>query len=126
MNLKVKPKLSILLVDDDQGILGLLKESCLDLSFEVYLAGNGQEALDFLLKNKVDCIVTDIAMPIMNGISLIKLLREKGDSTPFFFITGYQDYPREELTLLKPSAIIFKPFDFEEAAILIKNHLMRL
>jgi len=126
MSLKVKPKLSVLLVDDDKGILDLLKESFLDLSFEVYLAMNGQEALDFLLKNKVDCIVTDIAMPLLNGPSLIKIIREKGINTPFFIITGYQDYPREELNLLKPSAIIFKPFDFEEAAILIKNHLMRL
>lgn len=116
----------ILLVDDDPNILELFKESLEDLSFVVQTAFNGAEALAFLTKNKVDCIVTDISMPLMDGVELIKALQNRQDFTPFFFITGYQDYPRSDLNALKPRAIIFKPFDFEEASILVKNHLMRI
>ena len=126
MVLKAKHFQSILIVDDDPQILELMKESLEDLSFRVYEASNGQEALNFLIKNPVDCIITDISMPIMNGTDFIKTLQARLDFTPFFFITGYTDYPREDLNLYKPRAIIFKPFDFEEAAMLIKNHLMRL
>lgn len=126
MSLKHKTNQSVLLVDDDPNILILLKESLEDLSFSVFTANNGVEALNFLIKNKVDCIVTDIAMPEMDGPQLIATLQRKMDFTPFFFITGYLDYPRENLNIYKPRAIIFKPFDFEEAAMLIKNHLMRI
>lgn len=126
MVLKVKQSQSILIVDDDPQILELMKESLEDLSFQVHLARDGLEALNFLAKNHVDCIVTDIAMPLMNGTEFIKKMQERLDFTPFFFITGYADYPREDLNIYKPRAIIFKPFDFEEAAMLIKNHLMRL
>ena len=126
MNLKDKMTHSVLLVDDDKDIIELLRQNLEDLSFRVYSAENGQVALDFLAKNKVDCVVTDISMPVIDGAEFIKRLQARGDFTPFFIITGYLDYPREDLNQYKPRAIIFKPFDFEEAAILIKNHLMRL
>lgn len=122
-----KPKIySVLLVDDDPDILELFKESLEDLSLTVYTALNGAQALDLLAKIKVDCLVTDIKMPVMDGLKLVTTLQAQNNFIPFFFITGYQDYPRENLNALKPRAIIFKPFDFEEASILIKNHLMRL
>ena len=105
----------------------LFKESLEDLSFEVLQATDGKEALLILEKNQVDCIVTDITMPNMTGPEFIKILQEERASvTPVFFITGYTDYPRNELNALKPRAIIFKPFDFEEAALLIKEHILRL
>ena len=117
---------SILLVDDDSRILELLKESFLDLSFKVFTAEGGREALDLLLREKVDCIVSDVSMPEMNGPEFIRELYARGEKIPFFYITGYRDYPRESLNEFKPRAIIFKPFDFEEAAMLVKNHLMRI
>ena len=126
MVLKVKVPHSVLVIDDDSQIIELLKESLEDLSLIVHSAKNGEEALNFLASNKVDCLVLDVFMPIMTGPELIKALRERDDQTPFFFITGYLEYPRDNLNPLKPRAIIFKPFDFEEAASLIKNHLMRL
>lgn len=126
MVLKEKQVQSILLVDDDMDILDLLRESLEELSFKVYTAQNGLEALNFLATNRVECIITDITMPIMDGTELIEKLREREDHTPFFFITGYLDFPREHLNKLKPQAIIFKPFDFEETALLVKNYVMRI
>jgi CheY-like chemotaxis protein len=126
MVLKVKAAQTILVVDDDADILELFKESLEDLSFQVRTAQDGVIALNFLTTNKVDFIITDIAMPNMSGLEFIHKLQERLDFTPFFFITGYHDYPREELNRYKPRAIIFKPFDIAEAAMLVKNHLMRL
>lgn len=126
MTLKVKPAPTILIVDDDPNILELLQESLEDLSFKVVKALNGKEALAVLRAQKVDCLVTDISMPEMDGPELIRTIQQEGSRLPFFFITAYQDYPKENLNQLKPRAIIFKPFDFEELALLVKNHMMRL
>ena len=126
MVLKVKAPQSVLLVDDDLDIIELFKESLEDLSFIVHIANDGAQALKFLSSNKVDCIITDIVMPVMTGPGLIQALQDRSDQTPFFYITGYLEYPREDLNKFKPRAIIFKPFDFEEAAMLVKNHLMRI
>ena len=126
MVLKIQTPQTILVIDDDPSIIELLKASLEDLSFVVYSAQDGQSALDFLSKNPVDCLIVDVLMPIMTGPELIAELKNRGDKTPFFFITGYLEYSRADLNLYKPRAIIFKPFDFEEAAMLVKNHLMRL
>lgn len=116
----------ILLVDDDKDILGLLKESFEDLSFEVIAVSNAQSAVEVLNMKKVDCLVTDISMPGMNGVELAAFYRKKhGAHAPLFFITAYMDYSREELNTFKPNAIMFKPFDFEEASMLVKNYFMR-
>jgi DNA-binding NtrC family response regulator len=123
MDLNQNNTKSILLVDDDPEMLELFTESLEALSFKVHTAANGLLALEFLSNNKVDCIVTDISMPGLSGTQFIHQLQEHLDFTPFFFITGYQDYPREKLNIYKPIAIIFKPFDFEEASVLISNYL---
>lgn len=126
MTLKERKTQTVLLVDDDSTIIELFKESLEDLSLIIHSANSAPEALLFLEKNKVNCIITDIAMAGMDGTEFISKLQARGDLTPFFFITGYLDYPREDLNNFKPRAIIFKPFDFEEAALLVKNHLMRI
>ena len=115
----------ILLVDDDLGLVELLKEGLEDLSFEVMTASNGLEALEVMKEGKIDCLVTDITMPGMNGVELVRNIREKNQHLPVFFITGYMDYPRDVLNAFHPQAVIFKPFDIEEAALLVKNYFLR-
>ena len=120
-----KGKNTILLVDDDPGLLEIFKESLEDLSFNVVTAQNGVEARKIISHTKFDCLITDISMPEMNGVELVTFLRGENTDIPVFFITGYLDYSREVLNTFKPRAIIFKPFDVEEAALLIKNHFLR-
>lgn len=125
MNSKKPSNFRVLVVDDDPAILELFHDSFLDLSIEVSTATSALEALEYDL-SKIDCVVTDIMMPEMNGVEFVTTLKAKGHNKIIFFITGYKDFSREELNKLEPQAIIFKPFDIEEATILIKNHLMRL
>lgn len=118
-------KKTILLVDDDKNILNLFKEGLEDLSFEVITVESGELAITILAEMRIHCIVTDITMPGMSGVELAKYVRSNFEKVPLFFITGYLDYSREELNKFKPEAIIFKPFDIEEAALLIKNYFLR-
>lgn len=114
---------TILLVDDEPDLLELLKEGLEDFNFIVFCALNGAEALEILKKHPIDCLITDIKMPVMSGIELVSIIRRNQPTLPVFFITAYQDLPKEVLASLQPKAIIFKPFDIEEAALLIKSEL---
>ncbi len=120
-----KEKTTILLVDDDPNLLEIFKEGLEDLSFKVITASNGVEARQIIDHSKIDCLITDITMPEMNGAELVTYLRGEDSELPVFFITGYMDYSREVLNSFRPKAVIFKPFDIEEAALLIKNHFLR-
>ena len=124
--MSLKNKIKVLVVDDDKDLLELFKECLEDLSIEVLTAGNGVEAKKILSSTSgIDGLVTDITMPEMNGAELVTYLRGEDNNIPVFFITGYQDYSREVLNSFKPKAVIFKPFDIEEASLLIKNHFLR-
>ena len=120
-----KDKIKIIIVHDDPGLLELLKEGLEDQFFQVLIADNGLAAKKILSTESVDCLVTDITMPEMNGAELVTYLRGEDSEIPVYFITGYQDYSREVLNSFKPRAVIFKPFDIEEVSSLIKNHLKK-
>ncbi len=110
-----KSKATILLVDDEseiRDIMGILVSS---LGCDFLEAGDGEEALEVLKKEHVDVIISDIMMPRMSGMTLLKILREEGNSDPFIFVTAY---PSKDTTVqaLRLGAFDFieKPFDAEE------------
>lgn len=86
---------NILIVEDEkfirQGIRVMIERSerCRGRIVE---CKNGQEALDILAKQSFDLILSDIKMPGMDGIELIKRLKEQNNHTPVVMITGYDDF----------------------------------
>lgn len=71
-------KFTLLLVDDHKMIRDGIKSHLAASNFEVVgEAENGQEGLDFLDQNKVDVVMTDILMPVMNGIEMTKAIKDK-------------------------------------------------
>lgn len=88
--------LKVMLVDDEPFILRGL-EVLIDWEAEgfslVKLAESGQEALDFLRENPVDLIFADIKMPVMDGLTLLKRIREEALSDALFvFLSGYNEF----------------------------------
>jgi len=79
----------ILCVDDEPAFLELTRSylSRSD-SYEIDLADSAEAALDRISSRKYDAIVSDYQMPVMDGLELLKLLREQGDDTPFIVFTG--------------------------------------
>jgi CheY-like chemotaxis protein len=81
------------------------------MGFEVVLAGNGGEALSLFLENSFDLVLTDLEMPIMDGLSLACHIKERSPSTPVILLTGTD---RETVWKKVKSApidsVIFKPF----------------
>ena len=66
---------SILAVDDSPSIRGLVSHVLVQAGFDVVLAEDGEEALEYARDNTVDLVLTDINMPKLDGITLIKNLR---------------------------------------------------
>ncbi len=101
-------QLSILVVDDDEGIRDLVGEHLEEMGLEVILAENGAEALAVLAKRETDLVITDYKMPMMNGLQLCQAIRDKNIKSMIIMMTAYGDY---ELT---KSAISTGIFDFIE------------
>jgi len=101
---------SIALVDDDRNILSSLSIALIAEGFVTRLYSDGQSALKALSDNPPDLVVCDIKMPNMDGIELLRRLREK-NSLPFIFLTSKTDELDEALGLaMGADDYIAKPF----------------
>ena len=87
--------LKMFIADDEQFVIDGLKY-CLEWSeYGIEIVGegnNGQEALDFIQDNHVDIIITDMKMPIMDGMELIKNIRKLNLSLEVLILSGYEDF----------------------------------
>jgi EAL domain-containing protein (putative c-di-GMP-specific phosphodiesterase class I) len=82
----------ILLVDDDPALLGVLRRALADVGHEVVTASDGREALRLLeTPESFDAVVSDITMPHMSGIDLLRAVRERDLDLPVLLITGAPD-----------------------------------
>ena len=106
----------VLLVDDEQKVREVMALSLENMGYKVTQARNGVEALQLLndLAIKVDLLISDIIMPSMGGIELLKNIRKRHVEIPAIFISGYDqgeiDYEAESL---EKTRFMHKPFDYE-------------
>ena len=80
--------LKILVAEDDRELRQLFSHVLIKNGYTVKGAANGQEALDVLDADYFDLIISDIMMPVMDGYTLVRQLREAGNTTPVLMITA--------------------------------------
>ncbi|MDQ1335346.1 MAG: two-component system, response regulator, stage 0 sporulation protein [Thermodesulfobacteriota bacterium] len=78
----------VLVVDDEKGIRFLLSEVLHNQGFEVSLARDGQESLDKLENDRFDLVVTDINMPRLDGVAMLKRMKRTGRSEKIIIMSG--------------------------------------
>jgi CheY-like chemotaxis protein len=85
--------MTILLVDDELDYRLLIRTVLMGRECNVILAENGQEALDKIKGLSVDLVITDIYMPVMDGIKMARVLRGMPgfEKVPILFLSGYDD-----------------------------------
>ena len=88
--------LKVMIVDDEPYILQGL-QFLIDWNQEGFeidaLMNNGKEALDYLKDHKIDLIISDIKMPVMNGLDFLdEVERQHLSEAKFVFLTGYDDF----------------------------------
>jgi DNA-binding NtrC family response regulator len=81
---------TVLFVDDDEEILRSLERGLLDESYNKLFAKSGKEALEVIKRNKVQVIVTDMLMPEMNGLELLRIVRKNYPNITSIVLTGYE------------------------------------
>lgn len=106
----------ILLVDDDPVIRSTLEDFLVDLGYRVSTAANGRHAIDILddMPEPPQLLITDIAMPVMNGITLIRHVRQRFDALPIAVISGYADEAQIAAAGIHGTIRFNKPMDFAE------------
>jgi len=117
---------TILTVDDTASMRQMVSYTLTDAGYEVEQAADGQEALDICQKKKFDLVIADINMPVMDGITLVKKLREISDYkfTPILMLTTEsQDDKRQEGKAAGATGWIVKPFNPDQLTNVVKNVL---
>lgn len=105
---------TVLTVDDSKTMLQMLQFALKQGGYQVIQGENGQEGLDLLDGNDVDVIITDINMPVMDGITFIKELRKKAKNkaTPVLILTTESSQAKkQEGRAAGATGWIVKPFD---------------
>jgi len=112
----------VLLVDDEPAVRAALKELVQSRGWEPLLARSGAEALD--LVERADAVVTDFAMPDMDGMALLRVLHERDESLPVILLTAHGS-ERLAVRAIKAGAYeyVTKPFDVDEMLVALERAL---
>lgn len=105
-------KEKILIVDDDESVREMLADFFRLLGYQSIVAANGREALDLLEKQEVSLVISDIKMPVMDGIEMLKQIKARYPHLGVILVTGYKpDYSWNEVMRAGASDYVTKPFD---------------
>ncbi|MBA2848308.1 diguanylate cyclase [Thermosulfuriphilus ammonigenes] len=115
MDIAEKKQAKLLLVDDDASVLSLLAEFVAHLGYPYKTAKDGLEALKRLEKEDFDVVITDLIMPRLDGLSLIKEIKKHWPEVDVIVITGYgREFRYSDVIKAGASDFINKPFDLDE------------
>ncbi|NWF67105.1 MAG: response regulator, partial [Campylobacterales bacterium] len=116
--------IKILIVDDDNSELMIIKEFVKELNYELFTATNGKDGYEIALKEKPNLIITDIYMPKYDGFYLIDSINsnESIKTTPILVITNQDDEKTKERSIsLRIHGILLKPFTKDELILKIEK-----
>lgn len=111
----------ILVVEDEKHLNRIISEAVEDEGYSVDSCYNGLEALEYLECAQYDVMILDVMMPKMDGFTLVRKLRERGDNTPVLFLTA-RDAVADKVQGLESGGDYYltKPFDFKELMAVVR------
>jgi two-component system response regulator PilR (NtrC family) len=115
----------ILVVDDDKGVREALSEFLISLGYTVVMADNGEDALSQYRKGEFDVIMADLIMPNMDGMELLRRIRDtKNDEVIFLMITGHPSIGTAVEAINRGADdYITKPFHLEDVKLRVSKAL---
>ena len=116
----------ILVIDDEENILNLIRTGLEESGFDVVTKSNGLDALIFIEEEKPAIIIADIMMPRLNGLDLLKALKNKEDTRkiPLIFISAMDQAKTVQEGLdLGPVDYITKPFKISEIVGKVRHYI---
>jgi DNA-binding response OmpR family regulator len=113
--------MKILVVDDEKNILKLYKAEFEGEGYNVVVANSGKEALDLVESENPDIVTLDILMPDIDGIQVLRQMKEKKPDMPVIMLTAY-DY-RDDFSVWVADAYVVKSSDLSNLKTTIKQIL---
>jgi len=112
----------VMIVDDEENIREVLSNYLESMNYSVESAEDGQDALDKFKKGDFDLIISDLLMPNIDGLELLKRIRNIDKDVIFLMITGYPSI-ETAVDAIKKGAYdyITKPFHMEDVKIRIER-----
>lgn len=118
--------LKLLIVEDDDSLLNLYRIVLEKQGYETLLAHHGEEAWKIMEKERVDLIITDILMPVMDGYQFVRSVRDIYPEMPILMITAKDDFASKSTGFtLGTDDYMTKPVDMEEMVLRIRALLRR-
>lgn len=115
---------TVLVVDDEEVICEIMAAWLARHTRRVLSAGNGQAALKLLAESHVDAIVSDVRMPVMDGVALVRAIAASVAERPrVIFVTGFSDLQARDAYALGVEAIIEKPLERDHLLDAVKRSL---
>jgi DNA-binding response OmpR family regulator len=115
-------KKRILVVDDEEGIQLLYREEFEDEGYEVISAYNGDDALIIFLEQPPDLVILDINMPGMNGIEVLRRMKETHPHLPVILSSAYQEY-KQDIGSWASEEYIVKSANMDDLKEAVRKHL---
>ena len=112
--------MKLLVIDDDVNIQRLYKEELEEEGYEVIIASSGKSGLEKFEKEKPDLVTLDILMPDIDGITLLRKMKEQRPDIPIIMSTAY-DY-RDDFAVWASEAYLVKSSDLTELKKIIKQY----
>ncbi len=118
----IEPASNILFVDDEETILDIARDYFGQKGYSVLTAAGGEEAVELLQKEKIDCCFTDIHMPGMDGIDLAERIRQIDNTIPVVVMTGFPSLDTS-LKTIKNGVVDFlvKPVGLQQMEMCLKR-----
>jgi len=117
----VNNKHNVLIVEDNDDMRSFIVAQ-LDEVFNIYGANSGKEALHILNKDKVDVVISDVMMPHMNGVELLKEIKQTYPLIPVILLTAKANHDTRILALKNHADdFLAKPFNTEELTLKVAN-----
>ncbi|NGP45656.1 response regulator transcription factor [Bacillaceae bacterium SIJ1] len=118
--------MKILLVEDEKQLAHIIKNGLKKMSYAIDTAFDGEEALELLEINSYDLVILDLNLPKIDGIDVLKRIRETDDELKVLILSARNDVVDKVHGLdLGANDYLEKPFDFLELAARIRNLLRR-
>ncbi len=116
----------IFIVEDDESVRDFVSRVLTMHGYSVLIACDGAEAVELMDKHHFDLLLSDIAMPMMDGISLALKVRSERPHVPIILMTGYADERQRAHNLsLLIEGLISKPFNMEQLLLEVNKALSK-
>lgn len=106
----------VLFVDDEENILNALRRGLIDADYQCFFVSNGYDAIEIIKNNVISVIVTDMRMPKMDGLTLLKEVKAISPDTVRIVLSGYTQLQQLLATINQADIFKFitKPWDMDE------------